>query len=287
MPRAKPAPRRSENSHGGQEKSAQMKSRTNRRRGWLAILPILALGAVAPAQALGASDLSITKTDSADPAPEGAPLTYTITVSNAGPDASTGVQVVDELPSQVDPVSAAASQGTCDTKGKTVTCALGTLASGASATVTIQVTSKKAGLLSNTATVTSADTDSYMPNNSDTETTQIVAAGGGGGGGGATCAGQAVTIVGTGGADTLTGTDKRDVIKARGGNDNIRGLAANDVVCAGGGNDTVKGGGGNDRLKGGTGKDLLLGGGGSDDLAGGPGRDRCRGGAGQDTERGC
>jgi len=251
----------------------------------MAILPILAVGAFAPAEAMGASDLSITKTDSADPISENSTLTYTITVSNAGPDAANGVQVTDDLPSQVDPVSASSSQGSCETKGKKVTCDLGSLASGATATVTIQVTTKKVGQLSNTATVTTSDPDLYAENNSDTETTAVVA--GGGAGGGARCAGQAVTIVGTGGADTLIGTAERDVIKARGGNDSIRGLQGKDIVCAGGGNDTLKGGSGNDRLKGGRGRDLLKGGGGNDALLGGPGRDRCRGGSGQDTKRSC
>ena len=264
-----------------------MKTGTRSRRGWLALVPILALGVIAPTQASAASDLSITKTDSADPVAENAPLTYTITVSNAGPDAANGVEVTDDLSPQVDPVSATASQGNCTTQGKKVTCALGSLASGATATVTLQVTTKKAGQLSNTATVTSTDADAYTENNSATQTTAVTAGGGGGGGGGATCAGQAMTIVGTGGADLLTGTAKRDVIKARGGNDTIRGLQGKDIVCAGGGNDTVKGGGGNDRLKGGTGRDLLKGGGGNDDLFGGPGRDRCRGGAGQDTQKSC
>ena len=262
-----------------------MKSRTCSRTRWMAILPILAVGAFAPAEAMGASDLSITKTDSADPISENSTLTYTITVSNAGPDAANGVQVTDDLPSQVDPVSASSSQGSCETKGKKVTCDLGSLASGATATVTIQVTTKKVGQLSNTATVTTSDPDLYAENNSDTETTAVVA--GGGAGGGARCAGQAVTILGTRGADTLIGTAERDVIKARGGNDSIRGLRGKDIVCAGGGNDRLRGGSGNDRLKGGRGRDLLKGGGGNDALLGGPGRDRCRGGSGQDAKRSC
>jgi uncharacterized repeat protein (TIGR01451 family) len=262
-----------------------MTSRTCSRKGWLAILPILAVGALAPAQALGASDLSITTTDSPDPVPESSELTYTITVSNAGPDAAEGVELVDNLPSQVDSVSSVASQGTCANKGKKVTCNLGLLPSGTAATVTIRMITKKAGQLSNTATVTTSGIDAYTENDSDTETTTVVVAGGGGAG--PTCAGQAVTITGTGGADTLTGTANRDVIKARGGNDSIRGLQGDDVVCAGGGNDTVRGGSGNDRLKGGSGRDLLLGGGGDDDLFGGPGRDRCRGGSGRDTQHSC
>ncbi len=242
-----------------------MKTGTHRRRGWIALAPIVAIGLIAPTHAFAASDLSITTVDSADPATESSALTYTVTVANAGPDAANGVEVIDELSSQVDPVSASASQGTCTTKGKKVTCALGVLASGATATVTITVTTKKIGQLSNTATVTSTDSDAYTENNSDIETTAVVAPGGGG----PTCGGQAVTQLGTGGADTISGTNQRDVIKARGGNDTVRGLQGNDIVCGGAGRDVLKGGAGNDRL------------------LGGRGRDRCRGGAGRDITKSC
>ena len=269
-----------------------------RHRCSLTALPLLAIAMLAPGAAQAATaDLAISKSDSPDPVKEGAVLTYAITVTNNGPGVASGVTVTDELPSQVDFVSATPSQGSCDRKGKKVTCDLGTLGTGeyttyaANATVTIKVKPKKAGQLTNSATVDigSGDTDPVATNNSDTETTTVTAAGGGGGGGGGgpTCGGHAATIVGTGGADVLKGTGKRDVIKARGGNDLIRGLDGNDIVCAGGGNDTLKGGSGNDRLKGGSGKDVLKGGGGDDDLFGGPGRDRCKGGSGQDTEHSC
>ncbi len=257
---------------------------SNRRKAWLTVVPILAVGAIAPAHALAANDLSITNTDNPDPAAENSALTYTVTVSNAGPDQADAVQVTDDLSSHVTPGATTVSQGSCKSKGKTITCAIGSLATGASATVTIQVTTKKVGQLTNTATVTSAGADAYSENNTATQTTTVIA---GGAGGGATCAGQAVTLLGTGGADTLVGTAARDVIKARGGNDSIRGLGRNDIVCAGGGNDTVRGGGGADRLKGGAGRDLLKGGGGRDTLLGGPGRDRCHGGSGHDTQHSC
>lgn len=283
-----------------------MRSRMSPNRGWMLALPVLVAGALAPASALGASDLSITKIDSADPATENTELTYTITVSNGGPDAAAGVQVSDDLPSEVSLVAATASQGTCDTKGPKVTCDLGTLASGTTATVAIRVLPKKVGQVSNTATVTTTDTDSNPMNNSDTETTTVVAQGGGGGGNtGATCAGKNATIVGTTGADTLVGTTKNDVIFASGGDDVIRGLGGKDIVCGASGNDTIKGGadddllkggagddqlnggGGDDRLRGGGGNDRLAGGQGNDSLSGGGGTDTCRGGSGTDTDRSC
>ena len=252
----------------------------------------LAVTLAIPATAQAATaDLAVSKSDSPDPVVEGTQLTYTITVSNLGPETATGVTLTDELSSQVDIISAAASQGSCKTQGKTVTCDLGTLAVG-DATVTINVTPKKAGQLTNSATVSLAqsDTDPVPGNNTDTETTTVNAAGGGGGGGGgggATCGGRAATMVGTGGSDTLVGTAARDVIKARAGNDVVRGLQGNDIVCAGGGKDTLKGGSGSDRLKGGSGRDLIRGAGGADDLLGGPGRDVCKGGPGRDSLRSC
>src|SRR5690349_7451796 len=104
----------------------------------LALIPILTLGLIAPIQASAASDLSIANVDSADPVAENSSLTYTVTVSNSGPDAANGVQMVDELPSQLDAITATASQGTCKSKGKKVTCDLGSIPSGGTATVTIQ-----------------------------------------------------------------------------------------------------------------------------------------------------
>ena len=251
----------------------------------------LAIALLIPAGAQAATaDLAISTSDSPDPVTEGAELTYAITVSNLGPESASGVTVTDDLSSRVAFVAASSSQGSCDIRGKTVTCELGMLAVG-DATVMIKVTPKKAGQLTNSVSVAIAqgDDDPTPANNTDTEATTVVAAGGGGGGGaaGATCGGRAATQVGTGGSDALVGTPGRDVIKARAGNDVIRGLQGNDIVCAGGGNDVLKGGSGNDRLKGGSGRDLLKGAGGGDDLLGGPGRDVCKGGPGRDTKRSC
>ncbi len=258
-------------------------------------LLLIAAAMLVPASAQAATaDLAITKSDSSDPVKQGAVLSYTITATNFGPGTANGVTVTDELDSHLDFGSTTSTQGTCELKGKTVTCVVGTLdasPNAQSATITINVTPKKAGQLSNTATVAvgSGDSDPNPANNSATQTTTVVAAGGGGngGGGGATCAGHAVTIAGTGSSDTIRGTAERDVIKARGGNDHVSALQGKDIVCAGGGNDTVKGGAGNDRLKGGSGRDALKGAGGDDDLFGGPGRDRCSGGPGHDTEHSC
>ncbi len=271
-----------------------------RRTTWAPVLLVLGVAALMPSSAAAATDLSIAKTDSPDPVNVGAQLTYTITVSNAGPDTANGVQVLDDLDSQVDFVSAAASQGNCDQKGKKVTCDFGALAVGETASVTINVTPKKEGQISNTATVTTTDTDSNSANDSATETTTVVPQASGG-----SCGGKAATIVGTEGTDTIVGTEKRDVIAALGGNDVVQGLHGKDIICGGAGKDLIKGkadddllkggsgddvlrgGGGNDSLRGGGGSDQLVGGGGNDSLRGGGGNDTCRGGGGSDTKQSC
>ena len=277
---------------------------------------VAALTAVAGAGSLAASsvaqgpansaDLSIVKTDSADPVAPGSTFSYTLAVSNAGPGTASNVVVTDKLPGQVTFVSAQSSQGTCANQGKTVTCNLNDLGTGAGysqpVTITIQVKApNKAGELTNTATVSSDTKDTKKNNDTDTETTTVGANTGGNG----SCAGRAATIVGTGGDDVLVGTNGKDVIRAKGGNDQIKALDGKDFVCAGGGKDSVRGGGENDTIKGSGGRDVLTGQGGSDTLKGGRrgdtlkggngddtlkggrGKDTCRGGGGDDDERSC
>ncbi|MDQ5840095.1 MAG: hypothetical protein M3537_02855 [Chloroflexota bacterium] len=254
-----------------------------------ALLVLLARGGPeAPAQALDPADLSIQKFDSPDPVSPGGTLTYTIFVTNAGPDPATNVVVTDDLPKQVDFVSATASPGSCERKGSRVECSIGTLAfppplSPIAPTVTITVTVKnnvKEAAISNTASVTSDVTDPQPSNNSDTETTSVSQAPG------LTCLGKKPTLVGTVANDTLTGTDKNDVILALAGRDQVFGLGGRDLICGRGGADVVDAGSRPDAVSGGRGRDLLIGRGGGDELRGRAGRDRLRGNAGNDLLRG-
>jgi uncharacterized repeat protein (TIGR01451 family) len=286
--------------------------RPRRLRLWLvaAALTAAAVGAAlvvmtsgageADAQAADPADLSVEKSDGPDPVVQNQVLTYTLAVENAGPDPATNVMVEDKLPNQVDLVSVDTSTGNCEDQGRNITCELGTLASGATATVTIQVRPKKDGSITNTASVESDVEDPQTANNEDSQSTTVSAAPEQ-----AKCRNRQATIVGTSAGETLTGTNGRDVIKAGGGDDQVNAGGGKDVVCAGGGNDLVRAGGGNDfakgqgggdvlkgsrggdTLKGNRGRDNLKGGRGNDLLAGGKGRDRCKGGGGRDTERSC
>src|SRR5207237_10261758 len=78
----------------------------------------------------------------------------------------------DALPSGMTPLSAVASQGTC-TLAETVTCQLGALANGATATATIAVRATQVGALANTVTVSAAEFDLDSTNNTATVITTV------------------------------------------------------------------------------------------------------------------
>ena len=123
------------------------------------------------------ADLSITKTDAPDPAIAGSNLVYTISVSNQGPSDAQSVVVTDVLPVGLAYVSATASQGSCVEVAGTVTCALGTVADGVSATITVNVDVDPdladGSSIMNTATVASSTSDPDMSDNTSTATTSI------------------------------------------------------------------------------------------------------------------
>jgi uncharacterized repeat protein (TIGR01451 family) len=253
------------------------------------------------------ANLRVTKSDSPDPVTVGALLTYTIEVTNLGPEGATNVTVTDRLPAQVDFVSANATSGTCERNGRNVTCDIGAIPSGTAgnvtpARVTIRVRPTRAGNINNVASVDSAENDPVAANNAAAEATRVVQPSAPQP---AACRGVTATRKGTAGDDVLTGTGGPDVIAAFGGDDVVRSGTGRDLICAGRGIDFVSGGtaadrvfggpdrdrllgrGGPDRLRGGPGPDRLRGGFGSDRLRGGAGFDRCRGGPGADSRRSC
>ena len=117
------------------------------------------------------ADLSITKTDSADPVAQGAAFNYTITVNNAGPSDATSVVVTETLPGTV---TFNSTTGCAEDPNGVPTCTLGTIAAGGMASYTVNVTAPNAsGQISNSVSVTSGVTDGTTGNNSTTETTDI------------------------------------------------------------------------------------------------------------------
>ena len=119
-----------------------------------------------------AADLSITKTDSADPVLAGQDLTYTLVIANDGPSDASNVEVTDAVPAGTSFVSA---DGGGSESGGTVTWNLGTIADGGSATVhvTVHVDEARTANLSNTASVQADEADPDPSDDADTETTVV------------------------------------------------------------------------------------------------------------------
>jgi uncharacterized repeat protein (TIGR01451 family) len=119
------------------------------------------------------ADVALTKTASPDPVEVGNNLVYTLSITNNGPDAA-NVTLDDTLPTNATFVSAVPSQGTCNPPAAgVVSCDLGTVSSGGSATVTITVTPTTQGQITNSATLTGSGNDPDLSNNSDSTTTTV------------------------------------------------------------------------------------------------------------------
>lgn len=111
------------------------------------------------------ADLSIEKTLLPGPLTLGSNATFVLTVTNDGPDPATNVTVTDTLPPEVSYVSATPSAGSCSGTA-TITCNVGTLNDGESATIDIVVTLNTPGDVTNTAGVASDTADSDGSDNS-------------------------------------------------------------------------------------------------------------------------
>jgi uncharacterized repeat protein (TIGR01451 family) len=131
---------------------------------------ILGTGPTAPITITARADLGITKTASPDPASVGDAVTYTLIVTNNGPDTSSGGTVTDTLPANVTYVS---DDGGCTHVAGTVTCPTGTLTAGASQTIHLVVTATAPGPATNTACVRGNEPDANGANNCTTVTTQV------------------------------------------------------------------------------------------------------------------
>ncbi len=132
-------------------------------------LLICGLFVVSSAEA-ASSDLSVVKSDSSDPVDPGSTFTYTIIVTNSGPNNAQNSILTDVLPAGVTFVSAPG----CTFAAGIVTCDLGNIPPPQTRTRTITVNApSNASLITNTASVISDNPDPNPADNSDSEDTLV------------------------------------------------------------------------------------------------------------------
>ncbi|MEO8133758.1 MAG: DUF11 domain-containing protein [Betaproteobacteria bacterium] len=131
------------------------------------------------------ANLAVTLVDSPDPVAAGQLLTYTLTVTNNGPEPATSVVLDDPIPAGTTFASVAfngggGGSGSCTQPAAGDTgsfhCTYATFAAGASSiyTLRVNVSAGTTGTVSNTATVQSATNDPTPANNSVTATTTVL-----------------------------------------------------------------------------------------------------------------
>ncbi|MDR3740791.1 MAG: IPT/TIG domain-containing protein [Terracidiphilus sp.] len=117
------------------------------------------------------ADLGVTLAQSGG-STTGTNTTYTATVTNSGPSSSTGVAFTAQTPATGQLVSVTPSTGGC-TVSAAITCNLGGLASGASATVAMVVTQTTAGNNAAAVQVSGPENDPTSSNNSASVTLAV------------------------------------------------------------------------------------------------------------------
>lgn len=120
-----------------------------------------------------AADLAVSGTDSPDPVLVGSNITYTIIVTNSGPDTATGVVMTNRLPVNATYITNLASQGSCSNVSGRVLCDFGTITNHGFATVTIVVTTTKSGTFTNIASIVSNELDLNLINSTATILTTV------------------------------------------------------------------------------------------------------------------
>jgi uncharacterized repeat protein (TIGR01451 family) len=123
----------------------------------------------------GDAELVITKTVSPKVAAVGDVLTYTVTVTNRGPDAAVQVVNTDASRGKNPILSLKPSQGSC-TLEPSLRCSFGDIASGATVTVIARVLARQPGVVTDTAAVTASGPDPATGDHHSTAVVRILAA---------------------------------------------------------------------------------------------------------------
>ena len=124
------------------------------------------------------ADLAVSIAASPNPVKARGTLSYSITVRNAGGSNALHVLLNDLLSPQSTFLSATTSQGSCVTPtvgaSGTMSCNLGTIASGGSSTINFKVTVlAKKGTITNSVTVSTTTVDTNSANNAASITTRV------------------------------------------------------------------------------------------------------------------
>ncbi len=122
-----------------------------------------------------AADLRITISDERDPVMINNRLTLNLQVSNSGPQSSTAVIVNEIIPSGINFVSAAPTQGNCALNNSTLNCNLGNIALNSQAGIRVILVPTQTGTYSSSVSVSGSEPDPIPGDNSAVEQTTVSA----------------------------------------------------------------------------------------------------------------
>ncbi|MCA9875633.1 MAG: DUF11 domain-containing protein, partial [Anaerolineales bacterium] len=126
-----------------------------------------------------AADLQLTKTAVPTQVLAGQALTYTLAVTNAGPDTAEALTLTDVLPDGVAYQRYTAVGWTCQEASGVFTCQTAALSAGSRSTVTLHTLAPAvAGTLTNTAVITASTPDAWPANNAATAAAAVLPASG-------------------------------------------------------------------------------------------------------------
>ena len=117
-------------------------------------------------------NMRIIKSAAPNPATVGGNLTYTLKVTNLGPNQANDVVVTDSLPSETTFVSVSTNKGTC-TGTNAISCSLGQVAVGEFITITIVVKPTQAGTITNTTVVAGHESEVDPSDNTSSATVTV------------------------------------------------------------------------------------------------------------------
>lgn len=128
---------------------------------------------------LGIADLVVTASDSPDPVIAGQPVSFSVTVTNLGPDTATDAVVSLSLDGGFVGINASSSQGALSQNGNFFVVNLGTLPVGTGATLAVTAIPVESGIVTSVASANCSETDPFSGNNGFVSVATTVNAGAG------------------------------------------------------------------------------------------------------------